>query len=203
MVSHNPKKEWIEQAWYSAMGLFDEYILVDDASLEPIPNATVRHTENKGCRDSRNTGIELCKGEWITSLDDDDEFIRPNVEKLKEFALTTDADIIHFPIEFFGITNGIWAVNPNLANIYQNNEVPSNSWFRKSVWEKLKGFQVKSAEDWDFWARAYKHQLKFAYFPMTVYRHRTRPDSLSANWNGSELEKIRKEVQDNYAKEQV
>lgn len=203
MVSYNPKKEWIENAWNSARGLFDQYVLVDDHSAIPIPMATVTHETNKGCGDSRNTGISLCTGEWIASLDDDDELIRQNVEKLKEFARKTDADIIHFPIEFFGEASGIYGVNPNVADTYNSNQIPSNSWYRKSVWEKLKGYQVKSAEDWDFWCRAYKHQMKFVYFPLVIYKHRVRGDSVSAGWNGDKLQTIKKEVHDNYAKEQV
>lgn len=201
-VSYNPRPEWQQASLNSAKGLFDEYIIVDDGSDPPLKDATVRQ-ENLGCASARNTGNALCTGEWVTSLDDDDEFIPAHVIALKEIALKTDADILHFPCEFFGNISGLWGLNPNLAGLYHSNQIPSNSWYRKSVWDKLGGFKNVRGEDWDFWARAWKHKLKFQFFPHPVYKHRVRPDSLSGQWYGSVLQDIKREVQKSYDEEKV
>lgn len=202
--TYNPNKEWFESALKSADGLFNETIIVDDGSDNDFevhydfPCTGITFDHNKGFYKARNAGCKLANGEWIASLDDDDEFIRENVEELIEFIKTTDADIVHFPIELFGNQSGMANETPDMEYILENNQLPSGSWFRKSVWQKLNGFQVPTAEDWDFWARAWRRGAKFAHFPKPIYRHRMRDDSLSAKWTGEEFYKIRQQVRDNY-----
>lgn len=195
--TYNPNKEWFDNALQSANGLFDETIIVDDGSTNPL-ESTVRHETNKGFYEARNTGISLAKDGWIASIDDDDEFIRENVELLKHFIQQTDADVVHFPIELFGEQHGIWGDNYSYDDFLNANQIPSGSWFRKSVWEKLGGFTYSKAEDWDFWVRAIKKQLKFTYFPLPIYRHRMRKDSLSGSWVGDTFISIRNDIRTNY-----
>lgn len=199
--TYNPRLEWLENALKSSDGLFNEVIVVDDNSVEPVPNFGVRHEVNKGFFEARNTGCKLAKSEWIASLDDDDEFIPNNVRLLREFINNTEADIVYFPCELFGESSGIWGNKADLNQILDANQIPSGSWFRKSTWEKLKGFQYPVAEDWDFWARARKHRLKFAYFELPIYRHRIRSGSLSSEWTGDKYLSIRKEIRQRYEKE--
>ncbi len=203
MGVYNPKV-WFHKAIESANDLFEDIIIVDDGSdIIDVGKrywATVRHETNKGFYEARNTGCNLVKTEWIASLDDDDEFIRENVEELKEFLKATDADIVHFPCLMFGDVNGLWGDRANMDNILLANQIPSGSWFKKSVWEKVK-FKLPEAEDWDFWARAKKHGFKFAYFPKPIYKHRMRPDSLSAGWFGDKFLQIREDIRKSYDKE--
>ena len=196
--TYNPHKEWFENALKSAEGLFDDIIIVDDGSTEPVENATVTHETNKGFYQARNTGITHAKDGWIASLDDDDEFIPENVLLLKRFAEQSKADIIHFPIEMFGDMNCVWGHSPNMENILNGNQIPSGSWFRKSLWEKLSGFQYPLAEDWDFWARAWKSGATFDFFPLPIYPHRMRKDSLSHGWTGETFINIRNEIRNRY-----
>ena len=205
MGTYNPNKEWLNDALESSDRLFDETIIVDDGSNVPLDNYVVEarriyHARNAGFYEARNTGCRNVQSEWIAALDDDDEFIRENVKELKEFLKTTDADIVHFPVELFGEQTGYWGHNANMDNILLNNQIPSGSWFKKEVWEKVK-FKLPTAEDWDFWARAKKHGFKFAYFQKPVYRHRMRSDSLSGQWVGDKFLEIREQVRQNYDKE--
>ena len=61
-----------------------EVILVDDGSTEDIAAAMhgydlsihyVRHPENRGPGAARNTGMRLAKGEYVTFLDSDDQWV--------------------------------------------------------------------------------------------------------------------------------
>ena len=201
--TYNPRLEWLENALKSSDGLFNEVIVVDDNSVEPVPNFGVRHEVNKGFFEARNTGCKLAKSEWIASLDDDDEFIPNNVRLLREFINNTEADIVYFPCELFGESSGIWGNKADLNQILDANQIPSGSWFRKSTWEKLNGFQYPVAEDWDFWARARKHRLKFAYFELPIYRHRIRSGSLSSEWTGDKYLSIRKDIRTRYENEKI
>lgn len=213
MVSRNPKKEWINEALASATGLFDEFVFVDDGSDVPIDTSKfvnvapitkfIRHPRNIGCGKARNTAIANAEGKWIVSLDDDDILNRDYVLELKEIAIKSDADILHFPIEFFGDENGYWGVRPKFENLLKFNQIPSNSWHTKAVWEKLKGFQLVIGEDWDFWCRAMKHGMKFEYYDNAIYRHRVRPDSMSARLSGEYFLSVKKNVLDNYERENI
>lgn len=201
--TYNPRLEWLENALKSSEGLFNETIVVDDGSDPVVSLATHRHETNTGFYTTRNTGCNAATSEWIASLDDDDEFIRENVELLKKFLETTDADIVSFPIILFGDQFGTWGHNPNMDDILNNNQIPSGSWFKKSVFEKLRGFNFREGEDWDFWARAHKHGFKFTHFQLPVYRHRIRKDSLSAKWVGDKFLEIRNNVRKNYEKKPI
>ena len=196
--TYNPDREWLQEAIQSSEGLFDETIIVDDGSTLPVLEATVTHETNKGFYQARNTGCSLAKGEWIISLDDDDTFIRENVLELLQILDTTDAEIITFPIELFGSQDGLWAVTPSPQDILSVNQFPSGSWFRKSVWEELQGFQIETAEDWDFWARAIKSKKRRLHFTKPIYRHRMRVDSISSQWTGEKFLSIREQIIKNY-----
>lgn len=192
--SYNPNRQWFNEALDSTKGLFDETIIVDDGSDPPIYEATIQNYKNVGFCETRNIGIRASKGDIIASLDDDDFFDMAGVEMLKKFIKYRDADIWHFPIMQFGNREGQWGNSPDISGLLQRDCIPSGSWFKKSVWEDLGGFQLKSAEDWDFWCRAYTKGYKFEYFPNVVYWHRMREGSLSSKFTGENLDNIRREI---------
>jgi glycosyltransferase involved in cell wall biosynthesis len=184
MGSYNPKLEWLDKALKSCIGLFDEIILVDDGSKIPIkhniPTKIVRQN-NKGFAETRNRGILEARGDVIASLDDDDYFIPENVLKLKEFIKLNDSDIWHFQIDMFGDRTGLWGENIS-DNIFDYDQIPSGSWFKKSVWQDVGGYGKCRAEDWEFWCKAKTLNKKFTYFDLPIYFHRMRGDSLSAKF---------------------
>lgn len=69
-----------------------EIIVVDDASRDNMEEVVksfsdmriryIRHNKNKGGAAARNTGIRVAAGEYISFLDDDDEFLPEMLEKL-------------------------------------------------------------------------------------------------------------------------
>jgi glycosyltransferase involved in cell wall biosynthesis len=197
--SYNPNKEWLDNALKSAEGLFDEIILVDDGSNEPIQGATIRK-KNGGFYTARNAGIEKVTGDIICSLDDDDEFIKEGVIEAKQICEALEADIYSFPIELFGEQNGLAFVYSDIDSILNANQLPSGSWFKKSVWQELGGFKYPKAEDWDFWTRAWKKNKKFIHLNIPVYRHRMRKGSLSYDWTGDKFLEIREEIRKLYVK---
>ncbi len=201
--TRNPNRQWLDEALASAEGLFDEVIVVDDGSDVPVEGATVRHEVNMGFYEARNTGCRLAKGPWIASLDDDDLFIREHVGVLKDVMGSFRADVIHFPCLLFGDQKGMWGDRPDFSRILDANQIPSGSWFRKDVWERLRGFRFKAGEDWDFWARATKHGFRFKGFSLPVYMHRMRAGSMSAGWVGERFLQIREDIRKSYEEERI
>ena len=83
-----------------------EVIVVNDGSTDNSvevvnsihdPRVTVIEQENGGPSKARNTGIKHAKGEWLVTLDADDELIEHALLKMvKETEKYKDADIIDF-----------------------------------------------------------------------------------------------------------
>lgn len=197
MGSYNPNKEWLDKAIKSAQGLFDEIILVDDHSDIPINvnvNKILRHDENMGFAQARNTGIEHASGDIIASLDDDDYFDREIVIELKEFVKQNPSDIWHFPTMQFGNKEGIWGDNPDTSNMFNHDTIPSSSWFTKKTWLDVGGYGKCKAEDWEFWCKCKTLNKKFTYFNKPVYYHRMRDNSLSSKFTPEMNHKFRKEI---------
>ena len=199
--THNPKYEWLSRAINSAVGLFDEIVLVDDGSDVPLTDAfsvgnvrVIRHGSNKGFFEARNTGIRNATGEIICSLDDDDYFNRDAVANLKKFVEENpDSDVYHFILQQFNESNDLYGANADPSVLTSYNSIPSQSWFRKSMWEELGGYRIPAAEDWDFWLNAYLHKKKFTYFGQAVYYYNRRHDSASMNIK-KPLEELRREI---------
>ncbi|MFG7944462.1 glycosyltransferase family 2 protein [Streptomyces cacaoi] len=93
---HNVQ-EFAEETLHSLAnnaGPTTEFILVDDCSTdttpeilrawqERIPHTTVvRHEENRGIAQSRNSGIEAARGTYLTFLDGDDWYARGHLDRL-------------------------------------------------------------------------------------------------------------------------
>lgn len=192
--SYNPNKEWLQSAVDSAQGLFDEIILVDDGSTEPISGITgvgkIIRKENGGFYTARNAGIEQANGSIICSLDDDDLFIREAVLDMKAIANNNIADVYSFEVKFFGDVDFTWNKEVKMQDIFKANQIPSGSWFRKDLWERIGGFQYHLAEDWDFWCRAWKANALFLHAPLEVYLHRAHADSVSMQWDRKQLKEI-------------
>ena len=53
----------------------------------------IRNEKNLGGSLSRNVGINASRGEYITFLDDDDEYMPGKVEKQLKFMLSNDCDL--------------------------------------------------------------------------------------------------------------
>lgn len=100
--------EYLEECWNSiARQTYDniEIILVDDGSTDGSGKlcdelsrkeytTIVIHRENGGLAAARNSGLDVCSGEYITFVDSDD-MIAPNmIEDMVSAINETDADIV-------------------------------------------------------------------------------------------------------------
>jgi glycosyltransferase involved in cell wall biosynthesis len=75
-----------------------ELIVVDDGSTDDTPHylqqlaagdvrvRLLRHDSARGAPASRNAALALARGEWVTGLDDDDEFLPGRLARLLAFA---------------------------------------------------------------------------------------------------------------------
>jgi len=84
-----------------------EAIVVDDGSDDATSEIVGRMAEkdsrirlilqpvNRGAQAARNVGIKLAKGEWVTFLDSDDEWLPDSLKKRLEKAVTDGVAVVH------------------------------------------------------------------------------------------------------------
>lgn len=203
ICSYNPNLEWLNQAIKSAEGIFDEYIIVDDGSKEPIicpENFTLIRTENGGVAKSRNVAISEAKGDVIVLLDDDDWFDVEEVKKMRKFVEDNydNADIFTHDYFSHGKVEGIIKMGHKADEILVHNQYVGTNWYKKSVWDTLGGYSDAIAEDWDFWMRAIKKGIKIMEFSGVFYHYRMREESVSGKWVGEKFNEIRKDIINRY-----
>lgn len=82
-----------------------EIILVDDGSTDECPKlcdeyeakdsrVRVIHKKNGGLSDARNEGMKMATGEWIYFVDSDDWVTHDAIEKLYQFAVENNCDVV-------------------------------------------------------------------------------------------------------------
>ena len=148
----------------------DDYdvLIVDDGSndgetpriLDSLDflRVEVVHQENVGLPGARNRGIAAARGEYVVTLDADDELAPRYIEKL---AGVLDADdtraFAHCWARIFGDFQAIWATRPfNRYQLLLSNSVVGCVVLRKTAWEAVGGYDetmLEGNEDWDLWIR--------------------------------------------------
>lgn len=86
-----------------------------------------------------NHAMRLCQGDFVTHLDDDDEYTPDRLEKLVEFAVQEAADFVWHPF-WVEQRSGRWWLNPadELAQGFvTTSSVFYRSWFTRIEWDPL------------------------------------------------------------------
>jgi glycosyltransferase involved in cell wall biosynthesis len=159
----------------------DEIVVVDDGSKDD-PQAALNpyldrikffRQENQGVSAARNFGIEQSSGEFICCLDADDA-LSPNFLQLTKMKL--EEDLLN-GIAYSGMAvyseqgrqisdlSGTW--NPSLKKLAQQNFIPCANLFRKTAWQRAKGYKNinPSWEDYDLWLSILEKGFKAVYTP--------------------------------------
>jgi GT2 family glycosyltransferase len=149
---------------------FDDYdvVIIDDGSddgqtpqiLDSLrfERVVVRHQDNVGLPGARNRGIEAARGEYVVTLDADDELAPEYLAKLSG-ALDSDPDLAfaHCWARIFGDYQAIWATRPfNRFQLLLSNSIVGCVMLKKTAWEAVGGYDesmLEGNEDWDLWIR--------------------------------------------------
>ncbi len=145
-----------------------EMILVDDGSPDrsgemcdgyAAQDGRIRviHQENQGQSGARNTGLTVCRGDYLYFLDSDD-YIAPNtLETLLHYALPKDADIVihgHYTVKVGQTEDAVdWSYSEDaeaLRDAILLDHLPNFACaklFRRSLWEGVRFPQGLLMED--------------------------------------------------------
>ncbi len=141
-------------------------IAIDDGSTDDTwkilqeYNITSVQQTHGGLGKAMNTGVKLCDTPYYIHLSADDLFTPTFIEQAEKMIESTGADVVIPTYEFFGQQEGLWNL-PGFSDwIKVNNTVFFSSLTRKSLWEKVGGFEehmpYSGIEDWEFWIRAHE-----------------------------------------------
>ncbi|HIC8944692.1 glycosyltransferase [Klebsiella aerogenes] len=157
----------------------------DDATNEYMRSIVAKHSNvkyirndvNEGACVARNMAIFSAKGEFITGLDDDDEFAADRVET---FVHNWDDKYSFISCDFYEVYND--GKKNRYYNIkkkkeYEHNHLlydnnASNQIFtRTSYLKEIGGFdkRVRRLQDWDTWLRLSAKYGKYCVLPFTTY----------------------------------
>lgn len=172
-----------------------EVIIVNDGSTEAYTiqilnqlekeGYDVIHQPNLGLGAARNTGINLAKGKYILPLDSDNKIKQELVIESIKYLESDVADIVYGNPEFFGDVDPHRLFKPetfDIGKIFKDNYIDACAVYRKSVWEKNKGYEksmpFQGHEDWEFWINAFSNGFRFKYLDKSLYYYRICNDSM-------------------------
>ena len=116
-----------------------------------------------------NEALLLCNGDFITHLDDDDEYPLDRIEKLVKFSQLKRADIVWHPFELEQ-ANGEWLFVDAPKFVFQSVSTSSvfyHHWFKSISWD-INSWKREEPGDWNRFR-------KFVYLRAKAYRY---PESL-------------------------
>lgn len=173
-----------------------ECIIVDDGSTD-ASNAVALDFINKqpdsskykllskpngGPAAARNFGISAATDSYILPLDSDDT-IHPQALERMARVLTNNLsiDIVGCDTRRFGLDTSTYSTCDYMEQqlTTRGNFMNYCSMYRKSVWEKVGGYDeelVVGHEDWDFWLKCAEQKFKLRHLPVTLFNYRIRPD---------------------------
>lgn len=196
-----------------------ELIIIDDGSkdssnsiIESYTDDRIIHIkqENAGAHNAINRGLALAKGDYLTILNSDDEFLPKRFEECLEIFncnlnidfISTWINIVDDKSKILGIKEAWsnmhpWEIkNPNLTFLDSNNyalnalmanfvSTTSNMIFKRKIYDEIGAMRnLRFAHDWDFLLRVCEryncHNLEL---PLMNYRiHGTNTISTNRKW---------------------
>jgi hypothetical protein len=128
-----------------------------------------------------NKAFSLARGDFITQLDDDDEYLPDRLEKLVKFAVDNQCDFVWHPF-WWEQSDGTWIVN-QAAEIAHgeitNGAVLYRGWFR-NVQARMDAHRLLEPGDWSRYRRIKYIGPVAMRYPEPLLRHyreRNRPDT--------------------------
>lgn len=168
-----------------------EVILIDDGcdekELDKYP-ITVIHQKNKGLSGARNTGLDICKGEFVCFIDPDDMVTKDYISKIMNKIKTSTFDYCFF--SWKGI--GRWNKEIIIEDMppHDNTCVWNCIYSRKLIGKKRFDETKQIAEDGDFNNRVRKGKKDNIKDILYIY-DTGRPDSLTNLYQGGKISTTR------------
>lgn len=180
-----------------------ELIIVNDCSTDTSTEIIecfakkdyrIKHlfnTINKKLPASLNIGHKIASGKFITWTSHDNILYKNHLERLHDFIIDSNSDIIYSDFEIIDENDSVIDViktGPCECIIFENC-IGASFLYKKNVYDVLIAYNEKYffIEDYDFWLRA-SLQFKFVKLNEILYRYRIHSDNLRSKIKNNELE---------------
>lgn len=133
-------------------------ILQDIRRVDPRVHYISNNKPSGACY-SRNRCIELATGEFITGLDDDDEFTNDRIQKFVDMAISKNLNILcsnrYFKNETDVNIGDLYEGTVDIKKISNSNIIGNQVFTRTEYMKELNGFDVNfpAWQDYDMWFR--------------------------------------------------
>jgi len=169
-----------------------ELVVIDDGSVDDSAGGVARlaagderiryfYQENQGLTSARNAGLTQSRGELVTFLDSDDEYLPDHLSLRAEYMEShPEVDMIHGGVQIVGGDAYVCDVLRPGQKIHLADCCIGGTFFLRSrVWRKLGGFRHPDyGNDFEFMQRAESlFTVGRVDYPTYVY-HRETPDSM-------------------------
>ena len=196
--------DYLQECWDSIISQSFknlEIILVDDGSTDGSgelcdelskqdKRVIVIHRKNGGLSAARNSGLDVCKGEYVTFVDSDDFIASNMIEKLVLAMSETGADIVQ--CESIRFENELdekktvdnhFQVKTFPGNVFVGNENYKDvSWaklYKREVWSKKRFREGIIHEDYALTYKLIYESALVSHVGETLYYARIRPGSIT------------------------
>jgi glycosyltransferase involved in cell wall biosynthesis len=177
-----------------------EFVIIDDASTEDIKSIIDSYTDprivyyrlerNVGLQNALNTGLDMCKGNYIARMDSDDVSVRTRLERLYNgfkndniglvscYSISVTENLKRRKSEWHDETIRMSKQKIKETMLKRNCIVGAGAMYSRKVIEKIGYYDPKSrsCEDYNYYLRILQF-FNFEIIPKTLYFARYNPNS--------------------------
>ncbi|OFZ00607.1 MAG: hypothetical protein A3K10_03660 [Bacteroidetes bacterium RIFCSPLOWO2_12_FULL_31_6] len=174
-------------------GSTDNSIAILNQFLEKEIRIQLINKTNSGVSDTRNKGLEVASGEFVTFLDADDVWHITNLEKKVNFLTSTDYDVVYSYCQMMDENSNTLdeilkgendpIVEDFLSLKANYNTAPSGVVFKKQVLEKIKGYDTNLSNnaDQDILIQTLAQGFKIDVIQEVLWDYRIHDENMSKN----------------------
>ena len=174
-----------------------ELIVVDDASTDASADAAhawlednagrfervllLRHRENQGLSQARNTAFEQARAEAVFVLDADNVLYPRAIARLLEAMEDSGAAVAYSQLEWFGAVSRLGYADVWDGELFKPaNYVDAMALVSRDAWSTIGGYRHLDIgwEDFEFWCRCVEQGLEGVFVPEVLCRYRIHAASM-------------------------
>ena len=131
-----------------------------------------------------NLGLAMASGDFVTHLDDDDEYVPDRIRALVRFAQQERVEFVWHPFWWQETPNRDWAVNEAAEMAFA--QVTTGSvfyigWLKRFLWDPLAGLRYDQPDDWTLFRTLRDLGTVMKRHPETLLRH--YKEGLNPRWS--------------------